>query len=141
MKRLFIVTIWMVLSPLLTYSANHYYFRTVDVKDGLADNFVRDITRDSYGYIWISTINGLSRYDGYRLMNYMPQESGELANDVRLVRETADSTLWMLCTKSLMTYERTEGKWENDGRERLAKLGIEGSLSMLHVDDKKKIYG
>ncbi len=140
MKRLFIVTICLVLTPFLTYATNHYFFRTVDVKDGLADNFVRDITRDSYGYIWISTINGVSRYDGYRLTNYMPQESGEIANDVRMTRETADSTLWILCSRDLMTFQRTAGIWQNDGRERLARLGIEGSLSMFSVDDKKNLW-
>ncbi len=140
MRRLFVMTIWMVLTPFLTYATNHYYFRTVDVKDGLADNFVRDITCDSYGYIWISTINGLSRYDGYRLTNYMPQQYGELANDVLFVRETADSTLWMLCSKELMTYKRMEGVWQNDGRQRLAKLGMEGTLKLFHVDDKKNLW-
>ncbi len=140
MRRLFIVTFCMVLTPFLSLATNHYYFRTVDVKDGLADNFVRDITRDSYGYIWIATINGISRYDGYRLINYMPQELGEVVNDVRIVRETADSTLWMLCNTALMTYKRTEGTWQNDGKERLSKMGIEGSLSMFSVDEKYNLW-
>lgn len=68
----FIMMVVMVLASFRPCSATDIFFQTIDTKDGLADNFVRDITRDTYGYIWIATINGLSRYDGYRLTNYMP---------------------------------------------------------------------
>lgn len=89
----FIMMVVMVLASFRPCSATDIFFQTIDTKDGLADNFVRDITRDTYGYIWIATINGLSRYDGYRLTNYMPILFGGSANDVSMVRETADTTL------------------------------------------------
>ncbi len=38
--------------------------------DGLASNAIADIKRDDYGYIWLSTWNGLSRFDGYNFYNY-----------------------------------------------------------------------
>jgi len=125
-----------MLSTLTTVAAQGTQtFQTFDAKDGLADNFVRDITRDSYGYIWISTINGLSRYDGYRLTNYMPMQFGGRGNDVTAVRETADSTLWMVALRDLYTYDRRKGAWQKDGAEQLARLGIAETVSRLHVDD------
>ncbi len=140
MKKLLIITIGLFLSTLLASSANRFYFRTVDVKDGLADNFVRDIVRDSYGYIWIATINGISRYDGYRLTNYIPQNYGGTSNDVTMVRETADSTLWILCTDELLTFKRTESVWQKDGAERLAQMGIEGIKQVFHIDEKGDLW-
>lgn len=77
--RHFIMAVGMVLTSFLPCSATDIFFQTIDAKDGLADNFVRDITRDTYGYIWLSTINGISRYDGYRLTNYMPLQYRRLS--------------------------------------------------------------
>jgi ligand-binding sensor domain-containing protein len=33
--------------------------------DGLADGVIRSIGQDKYGYIWISSLSGVSRFDGY----------------------------------------------------------------------------
>ena len=85
MRRNFIL--WMMLALTATAHANNYVFRNVDATNGLADNFVRDIVRDSRGYLWFSTINGLSRYDGYRTVNYVPRLAGATENDVVMVRE------------------------------------------------------
>lgn len=41
----------------------------ITVGNGLLSNTVLSITQDKYGYIWLSTTAGLSRYDGYSFMN------------------------------------------------------------------------
>jgi ligand-binding sensor domain-containing protein len=38
--------------------------------DGLASNAISYLTHDDYGYVWISTWNGVSRFDGYNFYNY-----------------------------------------------------------------------
>ncbi len=134
------LTLWMLLAPLLSCYATDYYFRNVNVKDGLVDNFVRDIVRDSQGYMWFSTINGLSRYDGYRLRNYMPKEYGGSSNDVRLVRETADSTLWMFSDGTLFTYDRKKVVWSKNGAQYLEKMGIQGTAKVFYVDDRHNLW-
>ena len=140
MKKLLTMLIWVVFSPLLTSSAFGFYFRTVDVKDGLADNFVRDIVRDSYGYIWFSTINGFSRYDGYRFSNYTPLQYGGRSNDVSMVRETVDKTLWMICQGELYTYVRAKDTWQKDGTAQLTALGIKGGMKVFYVDEKHNLW-
>lgn len=40
------------------------------VADGLAHNEVNKIVRDSRGFLWFCTSNGLSRFDGYSFTNY-----------------------------------------------------------------------
>ena len=46
-------------------SKSHY-----STDDGLCSNAVSNIVQDDYGYIWIATWNGLSRFDGYNFYNY-----------------------------------------------------------------------
>ncbi|WP_454045428.1 ligand-binding sensor domain-containing protein [Chryseobacterium sp. Marseille-Q8038] len=41
-----------------------------DTDKGLPQNSVKDITKDKYGFIWISTENGLVRYDGNNFVTY-----------------------------------------------------------------------
>lgn len=131
------ILLWLLTIP---SSAAPGHFHPVDVKDGLADNFVRDITTDSEGYVWLSTINGLSRYDGYHFLNFQPQQWGGRSGDVTMVRETSDSTLWMLCSNELLTYRRDSQTWQKDGIERLYQMGIKGTFSTFYVDDAGSLW-
>ena len=46
-------------------------FRHLTVEnDGLSESTVYDVYKDSRGYMWISTDNGLNRYDGYSMESY-----------------------------------------------------------------------
>ena len=138
------IILLLILAQTAIGHANNYFFRTVDVTNGLADNFVRDIMRDSRGYLWFSTLNGLSRYDGYRTVNYVPRDFGGLSNDVSIIRETADSTLWMLCSGQLFTYDRRTDTWNKDGLQLLQSLGngaeMGNSLRQFYVDDKLNLW-
>ena len=49
----------------LQASLSHY-----STDDGLASNAIAQITQDDYGFIWIATWNGVTRFDGYNFYNY-----------------------------------------------------------------------
>ena len=38
--------------------------------DGLANNLINRIVRDSRGYLWFCTGEGLSRFDGYSFVSF-----------------------------------------------------------------------
>ena len=44
--------------------------RSYGVADGLPQEGVKRIVRDSRGFLWFSTYDGLSRFDGTRFVNY-----------------------------------------------------------------------
>jgi len=50
-----------------------YHKKFYNQNNGLSHNFVRSITRDSTGFLWIATWDGLSRFDGYEFRNYYHQ--------------------------------------------------------------------
>ena len=72
--------------------------RHLTTADGLPSNTVRHIMQDSYGYLWFSTTNGLSRYDGYSIRNYRRAEG---LKDVRIsyTREQADHSIAIVTTR------------------------------------------
>ena len=64
-----LITLGMSCMPLnaqkLQAALSHY-----SVDDGLTSNTIAHIIRDDYGYLWIGTWNGLSRFDGFNFFNY-----------------------------------------------------------------------
>lgn len=54
----------------LTGSAERLPLRLYTTADGLRSGFIHHMMRDSHGFIWLCTRDGLSRFDGYRFTNY-----------------------------------------------------------------------
>jgi len=49
---------------------DEYNFSAISINSGLPSNYINNVYKDSQGFIWLSTHNGLSRYDGYSFVNY-----------------------------------------------------------------------
>ena len=92
---------WAILCLLfsaLSFRAGTLPFKNYTTADGLAHDFVSEIVRDSRGFLWFCTGEGLSRFDGYEFKNYtqahgLPNRSVndllEIENGIYLVA-TAD---------------------------------------------------
>jgi Signal transduction histidine kinase len=66
--------------------------------DGLGNNFVRHIFQDSKGFLWMSTLNGLTRYDGYSFVTFRPGKGDKISLIGRHVREVSEDKnhfLWI----------------------------------------------
>lgn len=66
--------------------------------DGLENNFVRHIYQDSKGFMWMSTLNGLTRYDGHTFITFQPEKSEQISlldHHVRKVAEDKNNFLWI----------------------------------------------
>ena len=46
--------------------------KRITTDDGLSHNFVASIVRDTQGFMWFGTSDGLTRYDGARCVVYRP---------------------------------------------------------------------
>lgn len=64
------------------------------MSDGLAHDRVERIVRDSTGFLWFCTSEGLSRFDGYEFKNYT-QDDGLPHRSVRTFLETRSGQLWL----------------------------------------------
>jgi len=51
-------------------SAQRLPLKSYTVADGLPNNVINKIVRDSRGFLWFCTGEGLSRFDGYAFTNY-----------------------------------------------------------------------
>ena len=68
--------------------------------DGLPQSTITCVTQDKKGYIWISSWNGLSRYDGYTFLNFKARQGDNcplVSNRILFIRETADGNILCKC--------------------------------------------
>ena len=55
-------------------AADRVAFRHLTQTDGLSSAKVTSVAQDRLGFIWIATIDGLNRYDGYQVKEYQQLE-------------------------------------------------------------------
>jgi len=84
-----------------------YRFQYLTADNGLPQNTVDDIHKDSRGFMWFATWNGLCRFDGYhfevyRVNNSMP---GLPNNFVRSLSEDRDGWLWIGTAEGLAIFD------------------------------------
>ena len=81
------------------YSSIEISSEKITTNDGLCNNNVRYIYQDSKGFIWLSTLNGLSRYDGNSFTTFRPDnDEGKISlADLRVGEITEDKNgfLWI----------------------------------------------
>ena len=77
--------------------------RVLTMQNGLADNTVSCIHKDSDGFMWFGTDNGLSRYDGKNMKNFGPDNNYV---KVSQIRETPNGFLWLIANQQIYCFDR-----------------------------------
>ena len=93
--------IYLFVFPVLLWAdnkVNTYHFKSISTSVNFPTNEVRKLFQDSQGYIWISTYNGLLRYDGYSIVVYKPDgvnHGRSIDSFVNMVAEDKENNLWI----------------------------------------------
>lgn len=80
--------------------------KKVTIQDGLPSNIITDMQQDQKGFLWLSTNNGLARYDGNVVTTYSADSSGNATLDGRTKRAVEDVTykkLWVYSSSETFT--------------------------------------
>lgn len=78
----------------------------------LSESYILSICKDSYGFIWLGTYNGVFRYDGYDYYRPFNQDSEtSMLNNksVQCIYEDSDSNLWFGTETGLFKFDRKLG--------------------------------
>lgn len=92
------------LSPLTRINAESPPFKVYTTEEGLAHDYVNKIVRDSHGFLWFCTAEGLSRFDGSRFKNFT-QNEGLPHRNVNDFFETRDGTLLVGTSAGLAVFD------------------------------------
>src|SRR5215467_6821829 len=146
---------WIVLLVLLALlpgqtRAQRLTFRTYTTADGLWSSAVSYIMRDSHGFLWFCTRDGLSRFDGYRFVNYKIPAAAD--PNVIYMLETRRGVYWIVTNSGgLYRYDprsqastvssRPGDAASRDGRTLLnAELVAEKSFRFLYEDSAGNLW-
>ena len=116
----FLVLVSLFISAnLLSQSVSHIHeqlrFKYLNVDNGLTNNRVRGITQDKYGFIWLGTRKGISRYNGYHIDQYLEYyEDGEnvFFRETRGIFCDSSNTIWVTGNYGICFYDWIENKFK-----------------------------
>src|ERR1700749_4915585 len=80
----------------------NYLFAHVDVTNGLSNNHITSIYKDTRGFMWFGTVSGLNRYDGYQFRIYKHEARDPPSitdNYIEQVFEGPGGRMWIECPK------------------------------------------
>jgi serine phosphatase RsbU (regulator of sigma subunit)/ligand-binding sensor domain-containing protein len=103
MKKRLLLTLF---ASLLIAENKNINFRHITVQtDGLSESSIYNILQDSRGYMWISTDNGLNKYDGYSMKayQYMHYDEHSISKGApRTIFEDKSGHIWISTTEGLV---------------------------------------
>ncbi len=79
-------------------------YRLFTVLDGLAQQQVTCIFKDSRGYLWVGTKGGVSRFDGEKFFNFSYRD-GLPSETVRAIDEDRDGNVWIYTSTGVAKYD------------------------------------
>lgn len=90
---------------------NNFTFKQYSDSDGLSHSTVNDICQDRLGFIWLATMDGLCRFDGYNFKVFRSVPNNENSLNHNVIKSVAvgnDDVLWIgtvsgLCRLNLKT--------------------------------------
>ena len=116
MRPLYCLAFFLLFSTRASTQHLNYFFRHITRDNGLAANEVTSILQDSRGFIWVGSLGGLQRYDGYRFITYTadPHNPSALQTDIiNTIFEDSRHRLWVGTPSGPYQLDRATGIFYN----------------------------
>lgn len=123
-----------LLSGFSSYAINvapdQYKFSLLDMNDGLSNNQIKCFLKDSHGFLWIGTMSGLNRYDGYEMkeFKYDSKDTASIVgNTILNLFEDPENNLWVQTNYGYSIYNHTTGNFSSNRQYFLEKYNLPGN--------------
>tara|TARA_R110002126_G_scaffold291752_1_gene456833 strand:+ start:649 stop:4656 length:4008 start_codon:yes stop_codon:yes gene_type:complete len=91
-----ILTLYLILFEVIIISGqNSTVFQKIDQQNGLSNSRITGIIKEKNGFIWISTQNGLNRFDGHSFKVYQKRNSKIGSNDISDILLDSKNRIWL----------------------------------------------
>src|SRR5258706_12043999 len=126
MKSLVCLSIFFALTQTIhAQSSTDFSFRNYSAKDGLPNNYTLSLAQDKFGFIWIGTSNGLSRFDGLHFTNYFKTADSNSLYDnlVRTIIADKYGHIWAGFKNKLGYYDYSTDQFQYLQFENVNQIG------------------
>lgn len=106
---------------------NDYQFSRYNAEKGLSHNQVNCFLKDSRGFVWIGTANGLNRFDGYsfRTFLYDPKDSTTISDrQIAHLFEDPEGYIWIRTAVGFDIYDPVTEKIDHNTLRAAKRLGL-----------------
>ncbi|CAN5360174.1 two-component regulator propeller domain-containing protein [soil metagenome] len=143
----FLITIFCILTAAIGNvfgQTEQYSFSRRDISEGLSSNEVNCFYKDKQGFLWVGTVIGLNRYDGYgfKVYRHNNADSASLSgNRITRILEGPDDKMWVGLGRDFDVYDLLTDKVERNETPFLRALDIEGvSVTDIRNDGKGNYF-
>lgn len=101
------------------------------------------VFKDRQGFLWISTYDGLCRYDGSNFTVYRnePENTNSIANNnTGSITEDKEGNIWVSQLKGVSCYTPATGKFRNYSSNPKDSNTVWGDLAAIHIDTAGNIF-
>nr|WP_242506918.1 two-component regulator propeller domain-containing protein [Parabacteroides goldsteinii] len=118
----------------------NYYFKTLDIKDGLSQNTVNAILQDKQGFLWFGTKDGLNRFDGLSFRIFKKEESYLGNNFITALYEDKEGSIWVGTDAGVFVYDPVSEAFTHF--DVISDTGniIERAVTMITEDENNAIW-
>lgn len=94
--------------------AQDYEVKHIGIPEGLSQGMITSMCQDKDGFLWVGTLSGLNRYDGYKFKTYTNHTSDKYSlagNLITGIIEDSKGRLWIGTPEGIDCYDRNTGRF------------------------------
>lgn len=121
----------------------HYYFRNLNVQNGLSQNTVNAILQDKQGFMWFGTKDGLDRYDGlsFRKFKHDGRSQRSIGNNfITALYEDEKGNIWVGTDVGLYIYYPEKDFFEHFTTLSAENTKIEHTVTAISGDNQGCVW-
>lgn len=117
-------------------------FKRFYTSNGLPDERIRSLYQDIKGFLWIGTMNGISRYDGYTFKNYFRTQNnkGIIGNWAYEITEDKAHNIWIATNEGLSKFDQQKETFLNYTLPDKIAGQYSNRINSLHFDDAGMLW-
>ena len=119
------------------------FFERFYSKNGLPDDRIRSIFQDHDGFLWIGTMNGVARYDGYTFKNYYKTRlpNSISGNWAYAICEDSYNNIWIGTREGLNKFDKEKSTFESFVNEKDNAKSINSNvINALQFDKRGRLW-
>lgn len=119
-----------------------FIFHHLSPNEGLSQGTNVFIYQDSKGFVWLSSIDGLNRFDGKKVKTYKANTSNGLIDNIVTSSffEDDQSNLWFTTYQGIHCYDRKKDEFKYHALKDAKGKKINQDYYAFHLDENKQLW-